>query len=95
MAYGPYYYITDWENEPSQKTLMNRTNLLKIENGIKEADNRIVQIDANKADKSTINTLADDAQKVIDLTRFVYSVDCTATVAMQIQGRTITATISP
>lgn len=141
MAYGPYYYITDWENEPSQKTPMNRTNLLKIENGIKEADNRIVQIDANKADKSTINTLvkdvtvdtdtgilsitlqngtvktydldiekvvtnfdindknelvltlADDTQKVIDLTRFVYSVDSTATVAMQIQGRTITATI--
>lgn len=141
MAYGPYYYITDWENEPSQKTPMNRTNLLKIENGIKEADNRIVQIDANKADKSTINTLvkdvtvdtdtgilsvtlqngtvktydldiekvvtnfdinddnelvltlADGTQKIIDLARFVYSVDSTATIAMQIQDRTITAKI--
>lgn len=141
MAYGPYYYITDWENEPSQKTPMNRTNLLKIENGIKEADNRIVQIDANKADKSTINTLvkdvivntdtgilsvilqngtvksydldiekvvvnfdindqnqlvltlADGTEKVIDLTRFVYSVDSTSTIAMQINDRTITARI--
>lgn len=141
MAYGPYYYITDWENEPSQKTPMNRTNLLKIENGIKEADNRIVQIDANKADKSTINTLvkdvtvdtdtgilsvtlqngtvktydldiekvvvnfdindqnqlvltlADGTEKVIDLTRYVYSVDSTSTIAMQINDRTITARI--
>ena len=141
MAYGPYYYITDWENEPSQKTPINRTNLLKMENGIKEADNRIVQIDANKADKSTINTLvkdvtvdtdtgilsvtlqngtvktydldiekvvvnfdindqnqlvltlADGTEKVIDLTRFVYSVDSTSTIAMQINDRTITARI--
>ncbi|WP_313074707.1 hypothetical protein [Lacrimispora sp.] len=141
MAYEPYYYITDWQNEPSQKTAINRTNLLKMENGIKEADNRIVHIDANKADKSQINalvkdvsvdvntgiwtityqngsvktydldiekvvtnfdindknelvlTLADSTQKVIDLTRFVYSVDSTATVAMQIQDRIITARI--
>lgn len=60
MAYGPYYYITDWENEPSQKTAINRTNLLHMENGIKEADNRIVQLDANKAEKSTINSLVKD-----------------------------------
>jgi hypothetical protein len=141
MAYGPYYYITDWENEPSQKTPMNRTNLLKIENGIKEADNRTAQIDANKADKSQINalvkdvsldsntgiltvtlqnsttkaydldiekvvtnfdinddnklvlTLADGTQKVIDLTRFIYSVDSSSTIAMQIRDRTITARI--
>lgn len=141
MALQPYYKITDWENEPSQKTAINRTNLLHMENGIKEGDNRLVQMDANKADKSTINTLvkdvsmdtktgvmtvtlqngttktydldiekvvvnfditdddklvltlADGTQKVIDLTRFVYSVDSTSTVSMQIQDRTITARI--
>lgn len=60
MAYQPYYKITDWENLPSQKTAINRTNLLHSENGIKEADNRIVQLDANKADKSAINTLVKD-----------------------------------
>jgi hypothetical protein len=48
MALQPYYSITDWENEPSQKTAINRTNLLKMENGIKEGDNRLVQMDANK-----------------------------------------------
>lgn len=141
MAYGPYYYITDWKNEPSQETPINRTNLLKIENGIKEADNRIVQIDAKKAELSLVNTLvreitldtdtgiltvtqqngtvttydlaiekvvanfdindnneliltlADGTQKVIDLTRFVYSVNSTATIAMKILNRTITAEI--
>lgn len=141
MALQPYYYITDWQNEPSQKTAINRTNLLKMENGIKEADNRLVQMDANKADKSTVLalvkdiavdtktgiwtityqngsvktydldiekvvlnfditdddklvlTLADGTQKIIDLTRFVYSVDSTATVSMQINDRTITANI--
>ncbi len=141
MAYGPYYYITDWKNEPSQETPINRTNLLKIENGIKEADNRIVQLDAKKAEQALVNTLvkeitldtdtgiltvtqqngtvttydlaiekvvanfdinddnelvltlADGTQKVIDLTRFVYSVDSTATIAMKILNRTITAEI--
>lgn len=141
MAYGPYYYITDWENEPSQKTPINRTNLLKMENGIKEADNRIVQLDASKADKSALNTmvkdvtldtdtgiltvtlqngtirtydldiekvvtnfdindqnqlvltLADGTQKVIDLTRFVYSVESTATISMTITDRIMRANI--
>lgn len=141
MAYGPFYYITDWKNEPKQETPINRTNLLKIENGIKEADNRIVQLDAKKAEQSLVNTLvkqitldtdtgiltvtqqngtvttydlaiekvvanfdinddnelvltlADGTQKVIDLTRFVYSVDSTSTIAMKILNRTITAEI--
>ena len=36
---------------------MNRTNLLHVENGIKEADIRIVQLDANKTDLSVANKL--------------------------------------
>lgn len=141
MPYQPYYYITDWQNWPSQKTAINRTHLLKIENGIKEADNRIVQIDANKADQSIVNTmvkdvtldtdtgiltvtllngsvksydldiekvvtnfdindknelvltLADGTEKVIDLTRFVYSVESTATISMTITDRVMRAVI--
>lgn len=141
MAYQPYYSVTDWQNLPSQKTALGRTNLIHAENGIKEADNRIVQLDANKADKSMVNmmvkditvdvdtgiliityqngtvktydldiekvvvnfditdddklvlTLADGTQKVIDLTRFVYSVDSTPTISMKILNRTITAEI--
>ncbi|MFR3727644.1 hypothetical protein [Lacrimispora sp.] len=141
MALQPFYTITDWQNLPSQKTALNRTNLLHTENGVKELDNRTVQLDANKADKSTVNalvkditvdvdtgiltityqngsvktydldiekvvvnfditdddklvlTLADGTQKVIDLTRFVYSVDSTPTITMKILNRTITAEI--
>ena len=58
MAYQPYYSIINWENLSSQKTAINRTNSLHAENGINEADNRITQIDANKADKFTNNALA-------------------------------------
>ncbi len=141
MALQPYYSITDWENWPSQKTAINRTHLLKMENGIKEGDNRLVQMDASKADKSLVNTLvkditvdadngiltityqngtvktydldiekvvvnfditdddklvltlADGTQKIIDLTRFVYTVDSTPTISMKILNRTITAEI--
>ena len=60
MAYQPYYSITDWQNLPSQKTAVNRTNLIHAENGIKEADNRIVQLDAKKAEQSLVNTIVKD-----------------------------------
>ena len=60
MALQPFYTITDWQNLPSQKTALNRTNLLHTENGVKELDNRTVQLDANKADKSQINVLVKD-----------------------------------
>ncbi|GLC79251.1 SUMF1/EgtB/PvdO family nonheme iron enzyme [Lacrimispora brassicae] len=141
MPYQSYYSITDWKNLPSQQTALNRTNLIHAENGIKEADNRIVQLDSKKAEQALVNTmvkdvsvdtntgvltitllngttktydldiekvvvnfditdddklvltLADGTQKIIDLTRFVYSVDSTATISMQIQDRTITARI--
>lgn len=57
MAYQPFYEITDWQNLPSQKTPINRPNLLHAENGIKEADKRIVQLDAKKAELSLVNLL--------------------------------------
>lgn len=44
-------------------------------------------------DNELVLTLADGTQKVIDLTRFVYSVDSSSTVSMKIQNRTITAEI--
>lgn len=141
MAYSSYYTVTDWQNLPSQKTALNRTNLVHAENGIKEADTRIVQLDAIKANLSVVNTLvkdvsmnattgvmivtlqngttksydlaiekvvtnfnindnnelaltlADGTIKIIDMTRFVYSVASTATVAMSINNRVMTATI--
>lgn len=137
----PYYVATEWQNLPNMSTPINRTNLYHAEKGIKEADNRICQLDMKKADIELVNslvkmvsldsdtgiltvtlqngssysydldiekvvtnftindnnelvlTLADGTEKVIDLARFVYSVDSTATVSMKIQNRTITAEI--
>lgn len=57
MAYQTFYVITDWQNLPSQKTALNRTNLLHLENGVKEADIRIVQLDASKLSMDIANTL--------------------------------------
>lgn len=57
MALQPYYSITDWENQPSQKTAINKTHLLHMENGIKEGDNRIVLLDAKKLDVATANLM--------------------------------------
>lgn len=60
MSYQPFYQITDWQNLPSQKTALNRTNLLHAENGIKEADTRIVQLDAKKAEQAVVNAMVKD-----------------------------------
>lgn len=140
-TYQPYYSPTDWKNLPSTSTPLNRTNLYHSEQGIKEADNRIVGLSNDKAENALVNTLvksvsldtdtgilavkqqngstatydlaieqvvvnfdindnnelvltlADGTQKVIDLTRFVYSVASTSTVAMKTQNRIITAEI--
>lgn len=60
MAYQSFYNPTDWQNLPSQKTALNRTNLLHVENGIKEADTRIVQLDAKKAEQAIVNAMVKD-----------------------------------
>ncbi len=141
MGYQPFHVLRNWLNLPSQKTAINATNLNYMDQGIKEADNRIVQLDASKADKSALNTmvkdvtldtntgiltvtlqngtvktydldiekvvtnfdindqnqlvltLADGTQKVIDLTRFIYSVESTTTISMTITDRVMRASI--
>lgn len=60
MAYQPYYTITDWQNLPSQKTALSRRNLLHLETGVKEADTRIVQLDAKKAEQAVVNAMVKD-----------------------------------
>lgn len=60
MAYQPFYSPTNWQNLPSQKTALNRTNLLHLETGVKEADTRIVQLDAKKAEQAVVNAMVKD-----------------------------------
>lgn len=140
-TFKKYYSPTDWQNLPSMSTPINRKNLYHAENGINEADNRIVQLSVDKAEISLVNTLvkdvsvntkngvitvtlqngtiktydldiekvvtnfdinddnelvltlADGTQKVIDLTRFVYAVDSTATISMTITDRVMRAVL--
>lgn len=57
MAFQPFHTLRNWMNLPSQKTAINATNLNYMDNSIKEADNRIVLLDAKKLDISTANLL--------------------------------------
>lgn len=57
MNYTPFYTITDWQNLPYKHTPLNRKNLLHLENGVKEADNRIVQLDSSKLSMEIANLL--------------------------------------
>lgn len=41
-----------WKNTPSIDSPINATNLNSINNGLDAVDNRVIQLDANKADKS-------------------------------------------
>ena len=80
-------------------SLDTKTGILTVtlQNGtIKTYDLDIEKVVTNfdiNDNNELVLTLADGTQKVIDLTRFVYSVDSTATVAMKILDRTITAEI--
>ena len=80
MAYEAFYTITDWQNLPSQKTALGRMNLLHLENGVKEADLRIVQLDASKLSVEIANLLVktvnvDTKTGVITVTKLNGTVD--------------------
>lgn len=80
MAFEAFYTITDWQNLPSQRTALGRTNLLHLENGVKEADIRIVQLDASKLSMELANTLVksvnvDAKTGVITVTKLGGAVD--------------------
>lgn len=80
MAYEAFYTITDWQNLPSQKTALGRKNLLHLENGVKEADLRIVQLDASKLSVEIANLLVktvnvDTKTGVITVTKLNGTVD--------------------
>lgn len=46
-----------WENYPSEQTPLNETNLNKMDAAVDEIDNRVVEIDTTKLDKSTAATM--------------------------------------
>lgn len=55
----------EWQNEPSVESPINADNLNRIENGLNEVDNRVVQFDVTKANvtdiqKSIVNVEFDE-----------------------------------
>ena len=51
------YSRISWENFPSEKTALNERNLNKMDLGLDDLDNRVVEMDAIKVNKEVANTL--------------------------------------
>ena len=54
------YTRINWENEPSDKTPVNETNLNKMDFALNEVDNRLIEQDTEKATKTEVATLVAD-----------------------------------
>ena len=46
-----------WENFPSEKTALNERNLNKMDRGLDDLDNRVVEMDSTKVNKEVANSL--------------------------------------
>lgn len=46
-----------WENFPSEKTALNERNLNKMDRGLDDLDNRVIDIDSTKVNKEVANNL--------------------------------------
>ena len=69
-----FYTRINWENEPSDSTPLNESNLNKMDAAIEEMDNRIVEQDTTKLSKvdassDIVNWTMDEESGVITVTR--------------------------
>ena len=53
----PIFSRVNWENLPSRATPINETNLNKSDAALRTIDDRVVELDTVKADKTTVNGL--------------------------------------
>ena len=68
------YYPINWENYPSEATPINESNLNKIDSGLNNLDNRVIEQDAIKLSKTDasndiVNWTMDEDTGVITVTR--------------------------
>lgn len=68
------YTRINWENEPSDKTPINETNLNKMDSALNEVDNRLIEQDTTKLSKTDasndlVNWTMDEETGVITVTR--------------------------
>lgn len=58
--YNKTYSRINWENEPSKKTALSATNLNRIDLGLNVVDDRVIELNTIKAEKSIVNNLVKD-----------------------------------
>ena len=68
------YSRINWENYPSENTPLNESNLNRMDYALNEIDDRVIAIDTDKADATTVAGLVesvtvDDATGVITITK--------------------------
>ena len=68
------YSRINWENYPSEETPINESNLNRMDFAIDEIDDRVIAIDTEKADQTTVDNLiaaiaVDDETGVITITK--------------------------
>ena len=64
----------NWQNYPSEDTPLNESNLNRMDYALNEIDNRVINLDTQKADQTVVNGLVtsiaiDDETGVITITR--------------------------
>ena len=51
------YSRINWENYPSEETPINESNLNRMDYAIDEIDDRVISLDTEKADSTTVGNL--------------------------------------
>lgn len=68
------YHRINWENYPSENTPLNESNLNRMDFALDEIDDRVITLDTEKSDKTTVDNLiasisVDDETGVITVTK--------------------------
>lgn len=68
------FHRINWQNYPSEETPLNESNLNKVDYALNEIDDRVIALDTDKADATTVNNLVrtiavDDETGVITITK--------------------------
>ena len=86
-----------WKNTPSIDSPINATNLNSINNGLDTVDNRVIQLDANKADKAdflqSLKTVS--YAPTTGVWTFTYNNGTTATVDQNVEKIPVSFSLSP
>ena len=51
------YSRINWKNYPSEETALNEANLNRMDLGLDNLDNRVIEMDSTKVNKEVTNTL--------------------------------------